>query len=65
MRYLAPFFDILCQTVCQYNIGIKRTVLIRQIDLWDGKPLDRGKIGQKLQGTEVQIYPLYFERALL
>ena len=44
------------------NMGIKRTVWIRQIDPWDQKPLNRGKCCQKMQKTEILIFPLYFER---
>ena len=42
------------------NMGIKRTVLIRQIDLWGSEPLESKKIKQKMQITEMSIFPLYF-----
>ena len=42
------------------NMGIKRTVLIRRIDLWGSEPLESKKIKQKMQKTEMSIFPLYF-----
>ena len=41
-------------------MGIKRTVSIRQIDLWVIEPLKSGKMKQKMQKTEMSIFPLYF-----
>ena len=41
-------------------MGIKRTVSIRQIDLWGSEPLESKKIKQKMQITEMSIFPLYF-----
>ena len=41
-------------------MGIKRTVSIRQIDLWDSEQLDWNKIKQKMQKTEISIFPMYF-----
>ena len=41
-------------------MGIKRTVLIRQIDLWGSEPLESNKIMKKMQKTEMSIFPLYF-----
>ena len=35
-------------------MGIKRTVSIRQIDLWGSKPLEKN------EKTEMSIFPLYF-----
>ena len=40
-------------------MGIKRTVSIRQIDLWGSEPLESKKIEQKMQITEISIFPLY------
>ena len=42
------------------NMGIKRTVLIRQIDLWGSEPLESKKMKQKMQKTEMSIFPMYF-----
>ena len=41
-------------------MGIKRAVSIRQIDLWGSEPLELKKIKQKMQITEMSIFPLYF-----
>ena len=41
-------------------MGIKRTVSIRRIDLWGRKPLESKKIKQKMQNTEMSIFPMYF-----
>ena len=41
-------------------MGIKRTVSIRRIDLWGKKPLELKKMKQKMQKTEMSIFPLYF-----
>ena len=41
-------------------MGIERTVSIRQIDLWGSEPLESKKMKQKLQKTEISIFPLYF-----
>ena len=41
-------------------MGIKRTVSIRRIDLWGRKPLESKKMKQKMQKTEMSIFPLYF-----
>ena len=49
-------YAIKCHTFVK--MGIKITVSIRQIDLWDWKPLGGEKIGQK---NEIEIFSLYFE----
>ena len=57
------FYDICHMTwdVIKYaNMGIKRTVSIRQIDLWGSEPLESNKIMKKMQKTEMTIFPLYF-----
>ena len=41
-------------------MGIKRTVLIRQIDLWGSEPLESKKKMKKMQKTEMSNFPLYF-----
>ena len=41
-------------------MGIKRTVSIRRIDLWGNEPLESKKMKQKMQKTEMSIFPLYF-----
>ena len=41
-------------------MGIKRTELIRQIDLWPSKWCFRSKIGQKRQKYRKPNFPLYF-----
>ena len=41
-------------------MGIKRTVSIRQLDLWVIEPLKSEKMKQKMQNTEMSIFPLYF-----
>ena len=41
-------------------MGIKRTELIRQIDLWPSKQFFRNKIGQKRQKYRKPNFPLYF-----
>ena len=41
-------------------MGIKRTVSIRQIDLWGTEPLETKKIMKKMQKTELSNFPLYF-----
>ena len=50
--------DIKCHKV--WHMGIKRTVLIRQIDLWVIEPLESKKMKQKMQKTEMSIFPMYF-----
>ena len=42
------------------NMGIKRTVSTRQIDLWGSEPLESKKIKHKMQIIEMSIFPLYF-----
>ena len=44
---------------CHY-MGIKRSVLIRQNDLWDLRSFHRNKIIVNLQKTKMRIFPLYF-----
>ena len=51
-------YDIECHSYV--NMGIKRTVLIRQIDLGGLKTSDRNKINQKIEKTKIPIFPLYF-----
>ena len=41
-------------------MGIKRTVSIRQIELWGTEPLEPKKIRKKMQKTEMANFPLYF-----
>ena len=41
-------------------MGIKTTVSIRQIDLWGSDPLESNKMKQKMQNTEMSIFPMYF-----
>ena len=41
-------------------MGIKRTVSIKQIDLWGSEPLEPKKIKQKMQKTGMSIFPMYF-----
>ena len=41
-------------------MDIKRTVSIRQIDLWGSEPLESKKIMKKMQKTEMSNFPLYF-----
>ena len=41
-------------------MGIKRTASIKQIDLWGSEPLESKKIKQKMQITDMSIFPLYF-----
>ena len=41
-------------------MGINRTVSIRRIDLWVSEPLKFKKMKQKLQKTEMSIFPMYF-----
>ena len=41
-------------------MGIKRTVSIRQIDLWVIEPLKSEKMNQKMRKTDMSIFPLYF-----
>ena len=41
-------------------MGIKRTVSIRRIDLLGSEPLESNKMKQKMQKTEMSIFPLYF-----
>ena len=41
-------------------MGIKRTVSIRRIDLWGSEPLLLKKMNQKMQETEISIFPMYF-----
>ena len=40
-------------------MGIKRTVSIRRIDLWGSEPLYLKKMKQKMQKTEMSIFPMY------
>ena len=42
------------------NMGIKRTVSIRQIDFRSSEPLESNKMKQKMRKTEMSIFPLYF-----
>ena len=42
------------------NMGIKRSVLIRQNDLTDLESFHKNKIFENLQKTKMQIFPLYF-----
>ena len=49
------------QNVVKYtNLGIKLTVLIRQIDLGVSKVFDKYNFFQKLPKTETTKFPLYF-----
>ena len=41
-------------------MGIKRTVLIRRIDLWGSEPLESKKMKQNMRKTEMSIFPMYF-----
>ena len=41
-------------------MGIKRTVSIRQLDLWVIEPLKSEKMNQKMRKTDMSIFPLYF-----
>ena len=41
-------------------MGIKRNVLIRQIDLWTGKPFPRNEIRHKMQKTKIRTFPFVF-----
>ena len=41
-------------------MGIKRTVSIIRIDLWGRIPLELKKMKQKMQNTEMSIFPMYF-----
>ena len=41
-------------------MGIKRTVSIRQIELWGTEPLEPEKIMKNMQKTEMSNFPLYF-----
>ena len=41
-------------------MGIKRTVSIRRIDLCGRKLLESKKMKQKMQKTEMSIFPMYF-----
>ena len=41
-------------------MGINKTVLIRRIDLWGNEPLESKKMKQKMQKTEISIFPMYF-----
>ena len=41
-------------------MGIKRTVLIRQINLLGCEHLESKKMKQKMQKNEMSIFPLYF-----
>ena len=41
-------------------MGIKRTISIRRIDLWGNEPLESKKMKQKMQKTEISIFPMYF-----
>ena len=41
-------------------MGIKRTVSTRQIDLWVSETLESKKMKQKMQKTEMSIFPMYF-----
>ena len=42
------------------NMGIKRSVSIRQNDLTDLESFCKNKIFENLQKTKMQIFPLYF-----
>ena len=42
------------------NMGIKRSVSIRQNDLTDLESFRKNKIFENLQKTKMQIFPLYF-----
>ena len=55
-------FDIKCHKVCQYaNMGIKRTVSIRQIDLWGSEPLESNKMKQHPSNHPTSnIHPIKF-----
>ena len=37
-------------------MGIKRTVLIRKIDLWTGKPFPKNKIRHKMPKAKLLVY---------
>ena len=57
------FYDAyhMTQNVIKYaNMGIKRTMLIRQIDLCGSEPLASKKMMQKMQKTEMSIINMYF-----
>ena len=41
-------------------MGIKRTVSIRKIDLWGSEPIESKKMKQKVQKSEMSIFPRYF-----
>ena len=61
--HFMTFYDIYHMTwdVIKYgNMGIKRSVLIRQSDLSCRKALDKNKIWSKIQKTKNKIFPLYF-----
>ena len=58
-----PFYDMCHMTydVINYgNMGIKRTVMIRQIVLSGLKPSFGNKIKGKMQKTEIPTFSLYF-----
>ena len=40
-------------------MGIKRTVSIRQIDLWVIEPLESKKMMQKIPGDPIKTIPLF------
>ena len=41
-------------------MGIKRTVLIRQIDLWTGKTFSKKRNKNKMQKTKIRTFPFVF-----
>ena len=45
-------------------MGIKRTVSIRQIDLWVIEPLESKKMKQKMQKNGMSIFPMYLGKFL-
>ena len=49
-----------CNVIKYAKMGIKRTVLIRLIDLKAVEYFSRNKILHKTQKTEIAIFPLYF-----
>ena len=44
------------------NMGIKRTVSIRQIDLWGTEPLEPKKIMKNMQKLKCQIFLCIFDQ---
>ena len=47
------------------NMGIKGTGSIRQIDLGPSKSKNKNKICQKMQKTEITVFPFVFSVKLL